>query len=131
MSNPDPKHWQTFKRILRYLKQTKHLFLTYQSTYSESIQPKLCRWANPSTAHGWTDSDWGGDVDDRKSTNGYVYTFFGGAIASISKKQAIVSLSSTEAEYVANTLAAKQGIWLKSILEEINLPKEKTNRNLM
>ena len=79
--------------------------------HSESIQPKLCGWANPSTAlHGWTDADWGGDMDDRKSTSGYVYTFAGGAIAWRSKKQATVSLSSTEAEYVAATLATKEGI---------------------
>ena len=64
-------------------------------------------------------------MDDRKSTSGYVYTFAGGAIAWRSKKQATVSLSSTEAEYVAATLAAKEGIWLKAILEEINLSEEK------
>ena len=58
MTNPGPKHWQALKRILRYVKHTKHLCLTYQSTHSESIQPKLCGWANPSTdLHGWTDSD--------------------------------------------------------------------------
>ena len=133
MTNTRPKHWQALKRILRYLKHTsKQLCLTYQSTHSESIQPKLCGWANPSTAlHGWTDSDWGGDVDDRKSTNGYVYTFAGRAITWRLKKQAIVSLSSTEVEYVATSLAVKEGIWLKAILEEINLAKEKTNRNLV
>ena len=65
MTNPGPKHWQALKRIFRYLKHTKHLCLTFQSMHSESIQPKLCGWANPSTAlHGWTDADWGGDVDD-------------------------------------------------------------------
>ena len=86
----------------------------------------MCGWANPSTdLHGWTDSDCRGDVDDRKSTSGYVYTCAGGAIAWRSKKQATVSLSSTEAEYVAATLAAKEGIWLNSILEELNFAKEK------
>ena len=111
MTNPSPKHWKVVKRILQYLKHTKHLCLTYQSTHSESIQPKLCGWANPSTnLHGWTDFDWGGVVDDRKSTSGYFYTFAGGAIAWRSKKQATVSLSSTEAKYVVATLAAKEGI---------------------
>ena len=126
MTNPGPKHWQALKRILRYLKHTKHLCLTFQSMHSASIQSNLCGWMNPSTTlHGWTDADWGGDVDDRKSTSGYVYTFAGGAIAWRSKKQATVSLSSTEAEYVAATLAAKEGIWLKAILEEINFAEEK------
>ena len=111
MKNPGPKDWQALKRILRYLKHTKHLCLSYQSTHSESIPPKLCGWADRSTALlGWTNADWGGDVDDPKSISRYVYTFAGGAIAWRSKKQATVSLSSIEAEYVAATLAAKEGI---------------------
>ena len=62
-------------------------------------------------------------MDDRKSTSGYVYTF--GEIAWRSKQQAMVSLSSTKAEYVDAALAAKEGIWLKAILEEINFAEGK------
>ena len=90
------------------------------------------RMGKPLNCSSWMDRlRLGGDVDDRKSTNGYVYTFAGRAITWRLKKQAIVSLSSTEVEYVATSLAVKEGIWLKAILEEINLAKEKTNRNLV
>ena len=123
MANPGPKHWIALKRLLRYLKNTRHLALTYSASQSESAPSTLVQgWTNPSSQLcGWSDSDWGGDVDGRKSTSGYVYTLAGAAIAWRSKKQTTVALSSTEAEYVAAALAAKEGVWIKSILEELKL----------
>ena len=123
MQDPGPKHWQALKRLLRYLKRTKDMVLTYSRSQSESINMNLEGWTNPSQLSGWTDSDWGGDVDGRKSTSGFVYCLAGAAIAWRSKKQTTVALSSTEAEYVAAALAAKEGIWIHSILEELNLFK--------
>ena len=99
------------------------MVLTYSISQSESINMNLEGWTNPSQLSGWTDSDWGGDVDGRKSTSGFVYCLAGAAIAWRSKKQTTVALSSTEAEYVAAALAAKEGIWIHSILEELNLFK--------
>ena len=121
MANPGPKHWIALKRLLRYLKHTQHYALTYSATQSESTT-LVQGWTNPSSQlTGWSDSDWGGDVDDRKSTGGYVYTLAGAAISWKSKKQTTVALSSTEAEYVAAALAAKEGIWIKAMLEEFKL----------
>ena len=60
-------------------------------------------------------------MDDRKSTGGYVYTLACAAISWKSKKQTTVALSSTEAEYVVAALAAKEGIWIKAMLEELKL----------
>ena len=60
-------------------------------------------------------------MDNRKSTSGYVYTLASVAISWKSKKQTTVALSSTEAEYVVVALAAKECIWIKSMLEEFNL----------
>ena len=118
MQNPGLKHWQALKRVLSYLKHTRELSITYTATQSESSNLT----SNPlPEIRGWTDSDWGGDVDHRKSTSGYVYTFAGGAISWRSKKQSTVALSSTEAEYVATALAAKEGIWIKAIFEELNI----------
>ena len=122
MLNPGPKHWQALERVLRYLKHTKDLAITYSLIQSDSSHHILSGWTNPSSnLSGWSDSDWGEDVDNQKSTSGYVYTLAGRAIAWQSKKQTTVALSSTEAEYVAIALLAKERIWIKAILEELKL----------
>ena len=64
---------------------------------------------------GYTDNDWAGSVDDRKSTSGYVFHMGSGAISWASKKQPVVALSTAEAEYVAATAAACQAVWLRKI----------------
>ncbi|GKU96986.1 hypothetical protein SLEP1_g10166 [Rubroshorea leprosula] len=66
-------------------------------------------------------SDYAGDLDDRKSTSGFVFMLGSGAISWSSKKQPIVTLSTTEAEYVAATSCACQAIWLRRIMEELEL----------
>ena len=62
-----------------------------------------------------------GDLDNRKSTTGYLFTFSGGAISWQSKLQKCVALSTTEAEYIAATEAGKEMIWLKRFLQELGL----------
>ena len=127
MLNPGPKHWQALERVLRYLKHTKDLAITYSLIQSDSSHDILSGWTNPSSnLSGWSDSDWGEDVDNRKSTSGYVYTQAGRAIAWQSKKQTTVALSSTEAKYVSAALTAKEGIWIKAVLDELNLFKVPT-----
>ncbi|KAF2299921.1 hypothetical protein GH714_005965 [Hevea brasiliensis] len=73
---------------------------------------------------GFTDSDYTGDFDDRKSTSGYVFMFGSGVVSRSSKKQAIIILSTTEAEFVAATTCACQAIWLRKILEELHFKQE-------
>eukprot|EP00253_Pinus_taeda_P023909 PITA_23909 len=68
---------------------------------------------------GYTDSDWAGSVDDRKNTSGYVFHLGSGAISWASKKQPVVSLSTTEAEYVATTAATCQAVWLRRVLRDL------------
>ena len=67
-SNPGIEHWKIVKKTLRYLQGTKGLMLTYRR--SDSLQ-----------VEGYSDSDFAGDIDDRKSTSGYVFTLAGGAIS--------------------------------------------------
>ncbi|GAU41840.1 hypothetical protein TSUD_177510 [Trifolium subterraneum] len=67
----------------------------------------------------WTDSDYAGDYDDRKSTSGYVFSMGTDAISWSSKKQPIVNLSTTETEFVSAVSCACQGIWLRSILKQL------------
>lgn len=72
----------------------------------------------------YTDSDFAGDVESRKSTSGYVFLMDNAAVAWLSKKQPIVTLSTTEAEYVAASVCACQAIWFKRIQEELGSKME-------
>ena len=97
-SNPGMPHWTAAKRILRYLKGTKELKLTYQ----KSEDPEFL---------GYSDSDYANDRDTRKSITGYVFTKAGGAVSWASKKQITVASSTTEAEYMALAAAAQEATW--------------------
>lgn len=99
-------HWQATKRILRYVNGTKGFGILYSSSDSFMLT-------------GYTDSDWAGSVDDRKSTSGYVFHMGSGAISWASKKQPVVALSTAEAEYVAATAAACQAVWLRRVLRDL------------
>ena len=57
-------------------------------------------------------TDWARDMDQRRSTSGYVFILFGGVVSWMSKKQYVVALSTTEAEYMAATHASKEAVWL-------------------
>ena len=67
---------------------------------------------------GYSDAD-GSMHEDRKAISGYAFLLDGGAVSWSSKKQEIIALSTTEAEYVASTQAAKEAIWLRSLLGEV------------
>ena len=62
-----------------------------------------------------------GDLDCRKSTSGYLFTFAGGAISWQSKLQKCVSLSTTKVEYITTTKAGKEMLWMKRFLQELDL----------
>lgn len=106
MDKPTELHLQAAKRVLRYVKGTMELGIQYKRGGAEELL-------------GFTDSDYAGDVDDRKSTSGYVFLLGTGAISWSSKKQPIVTLSTTEAEFIAAASCACQAVWLRRILEEL------------
>jgi hypothetical protein len=68
---------------------------------------------------GFSDSDWAGNPDDRRSTSGYAFHIGSGVVSWSSKKQPTVSLSSTEAEYKALSSATCEAVWLRRILEDV------------
>ena len=67
-----------------------------------------------------------GDLDCRKSTYGYLFTFAGGAISWQSKLQKCVSLSTTEEKYITTTKVGKEVLWMKRFLQELDL-KQRDN----
>ena len=69
---------------------------------------------------GYSDADWTGDLDDRKSTSGYLFKISGGAVTRRSKKQSCVALSTAEAEYMALSSAAQEVIWLRQLTTELS-----------
>ena len=75
---------------------------------------------------GYTDADWAGDIEKRKSTSGFIFLLGNGAISWGSKKQACVALSTTEAEYVALSQATREAIWLQKLMcEFLQAPESK------
>ena len=68
---------------------------------------------------GYSDADWAGDTGDRKSTSGYVYKISAAPVSWESKKQSSVSLSTSEAEYIALSLAIQEGQWINTLLREL------------
>eukprot|EP00253_Pinus_taeda_P036077 PITA_36077 len=82
-----------------------------KSLYGLKKAPRACVEASPLLV-GFTSSDWASDLDDRKSTAGYVFTLGSGPITWACKKQSAISLSSTEAEYCGVVEASKEALWL-------------------
>lgn len=110
-AKPNKQHWSAVKRIFRYLKGTPQYGLLYKKGASDSCL-------------GYSDADWGGDLDDRKSTSGYIFQIGETAISWRSKKHTCVALSSAEAEYVALSSAAQESLWLQQLFAD--LTKEPT-----
>lgn len=101
-------HWRAAKRVLRYLKGTKELKLSYNKT---SLFYPTC----------YVDADYGNNMVDRKSFTGYVFIMSGGPISWEARKQRTVALSTTEAEYMALAEACKEAIYLRTLINELHL----------
>ncbi len=115
---PNTSHWKAAKHVLKYLKGTTNLRLTFLKNSNTKLT-------------GDADADWSGDLDHRKFTTGYYFKFqgTGGAISWEVKKQATVALSSTEAEYQAMAAAVQEVIYLRALMKEFGYPmKEPTDR---
>ena len=105
-NNPGKAHWEAAKRVLSYLAGTVSHGLLFSSG---------------SKLIGYTDSDFAGDTDTRKSTTGFIFLLFGGAVAWGSKRQSCTTLSTTEAEYVAACETTKEAMWLRYLLKQIGM----------
>lgn len=105
----DENHWNALKNVLKYLKGTKNYGLCYKRNVgAESLV-------------GYVDADFASDISDRKSTTGYIFEVFGCSVVWYSKKQGVVTVSTTEAEYVAASLATCEALWIRGILQDLKV----------
>ena len=107
-SNPGVAHWKALKHLCRYVQGSKEM--------------KLCYSPDPETKErfvAYADADFGGDLDGRRSTSGMVVKMGTGAISWSSKLQSILTLSTTEAEYISAVSTGQEILWLRNFLQEI------------
>jgi histone deacetylase 1/2 len=105
---PTTLHWTAAKRIMRYVKHTVGLGITFMKSSSTLVS-------------AFSDADWAGCVDDRRSTGGFAVYYGPNLISWSAKKQATVSRSSTEAEYKSVANATAEMIWVQSLLAELGV----------
>jgi hypothetical protein len=105
MANPGKEHWNAVQWIFRYLRGTSNACLRFGKSTRGLV--------------GYVDSDYAGDLDTRRSLTGYVFTIGGCAVSWKARLQATVALSTTEAEYMAVSEAAKEAIWLRGLYSEL------------
>ena len=106
-SDHGEEHWKAVKNILKYLKRTKELFLIYGKSDLRM--------------EAFSDSSFQSDIDDSKSVSGYVFTLNRGAVSWKSSKQDTVADSTMEAEYIAANDAAKEAVWMRKFLLELEV----------
>ncbi|XP_052874589.1 secreted RxLR effector protein 161-like [Gossypium arboreum] len=118
MECPKEMHLLAAKKILWYLKGMANFGLFYKKGEKTNL-------------FGFTDSDYAGNFDYRKSTSGYAFMLGTGVVSWSSKKQPIVTLSTTKAEFVVATACASQAIWLRNIIEELHFFIARSNNDLL
>ena len=108
--NPAHKHWLAYERIAKYLIKTKDFRLVYGSgdTYGLEGEP-----------YGMSDSDWGGNIDDRRSTGAYVFFLDGAGVSWKVKLSPTICLSTQEAEYVALSEAVKEALNICMLMRDL------------
>jgi hypothetical protein len=107
-SNPKVSHLNSVKKIIKYVAGTCELGIWYSKDTNTNLV-------------GFSDSDWAGDMDDRKSTSGGCFYLGNNLVSWFSRKQNCVSLSTAESEYVAAGSCCSQLIWLKHMLDDYGL----------
>ena len=114
-SDPGESHWTAVKNILKYLRRSKDMFLVYGGLEDDLV------------VNGYTDASFQSDKDDFLSQSGYVFCLNGVAVSWKSSKQSIVADLTTEAEYIAASDAAKEAVWIKKFITNLEVVPSITN----
>ena len=138
-ANPGEVHYKAVISLFQYLHATRTQGLTYWRSephpeLDEQPPPKIHKGNfstnntievdTPDQLHGAVDSDWADDTSHRKSVTGIILRLAGGTIYCKTKYQDTIAHSTTEAEFTAACDAGKAILYIRSILEEINVPQE-------
>ena len=137
MPNLGMEHWEAVKHILRYLKGSQNVTITYNgyrnvsiAGYSSGELPLVNKFnesgesankkvrVNPEL---YVDADYAADPDSRRSITGYIFMLAGGPISWQSRQQASVALSTMESEYMAACAATQEAIWLRLLLKDLHI----------
>lgn len=115
VSNPGYAHWNALLKLGQYLKGTQHYALHFDGT--KGLDHQII---------GYSDADWGTDLDTRRSKTGFVIYANGGVISWRSKLQASVSLSTLQAEHTAIVETGREVMWTRNILQEMGFEQSPT-----
>ncbi|GJW20893.1 retrotransposon protein, putative, ty1-copia subclass [Tanacetum coccineum] len=108
--NPGKLHWVAVKHILKYLRNTRDMFLVYRGKPDTELD-----------VTGFCDASWQCDKDDTKSQMGYVFVVNGGAVDWKSKKQTTIAMSAAQAEYMAASEAAMEAVWIRKFVGDLGV----------
>ena len=108
MHSPKQRHLEAVYKILRYLKGSLGRGLLFKKGDSKKVEI-------------YTDADWAGSTEDKKSTTGYCTYVWGNLVTWRSKKQSVVAKSSVKAEFRAVAQGMCEGLWLQKLLEELHI----------
>jgi hypothetical protein len=117
-SNPGMPHWRAVKRVLQYLNHTSQYAISYHGR-PVSASKSSDQTNSQAVISGYCDSDWGSNVDTRKSIAGYIFVLAGGAVSWAAKCQPTVALSTVEAEYMSYSLASRDAMWWRQFLNQL------------
>mmetsp|Transcript_40744 Transcript_40744/g.83342 ORF Transcript_40744/g.83342 Transcript_40744/m.83342 type:complete len:410 (-) Transcript_40744:207-1436(-) len=106
MQNPGTQHVVALKRVFRYVNGSRDRGLMFRA-------------GSPSKPVGYSDSDWGNDIDTRRSVSGSLFILHGAAVSWKSKMQPTVALSTAEAEYMAASRAAQEALYICHLLRDL------------
>ena len=113
--DPDESHWIAVKNILKYLRRSKDMFLVYGRLEDDLV------------VNGYTDASFQSDKDDFRSQSGYVFCLNGGPVSWKSSKQSTLADSTIEAKYIAASDAAKEAVWIKKFITDLEVVPSITN----